>query len=98
MDTVYFAENWKHCSKIIFNCVNSIIRLIFNEKIVEKSEDCGSHKQCTGPTDVHCSQKKSQKLWLKKKKKKEENAEKWKRIHTNMNPNTHKLKVMAKVY
>ena len=44
------------------------MRPIFNEKIVEKSEDCESHKQYTGPTDVHCSQKKSQKLWLKKKR------------------------------
>ena len=77
--------------------MNSIIRPIFNEKIVEKSEDCGSCEQCTGPTDVYCSQKKSQQLWLKKKEK-EENAEKWKRIRINVNPNTHKLKVMAKVY
>ena len=51
------------------------MRLIFNEKIVEKSEDCGFREQCTGPTDVYCSQKKSQQLWLKKKEK-EENAEK----------------------
>ena len=51
------------------------MRPIFNEKIVEKSEDCGSCEQCTGPTDVYCSQKKSQQLWLKKKEK-EENAEK----------------------
>ena len=29
-------ENWKHCSKIIFKCVNSAMRPIFNEKIVEK--------------------------------------------------------------
>ena len=51
------------------------MRPIFNEKIVEKSEDCGSCEQCTGPTDVYYSQKKSQQLWLKKKEK-EENAEK----------------------
>ena len=30
------TENWKHCSKIIFKCVNSTVRPIFNEKIVEK--------------------------------------------------------------
>ena len=36
LDIVYFAENWKHSSKIIFKCVNSAMRLIFNEKIVEK--------------------------------------------------------------
>ena len=22
---IYFAENWKHCSKIIFKCVNSVV-------------------------------------------------------------------------
>ena len=26
----------KHCSKIIFKCVNSVVRPIFNEKVVEK--------------------------------------------------------------
>ena len=35
-----FAEtenwNWKHCSKIIFKCVNSTVRPIFNEKVSEK--------------------------------------------------------------
>ena len=35
------TENWKlktekHCSKIIFKCVNSTVRLIFNEKVAEK--------------------------------------------------------------
>ena len=34
----YFAEteNWKHCSKIIFKCVNSIVGSIFNEKVDKK--------------------------------------------------------------
>ena len=27
---------WNHCSKIIFKCVNSTVRLIFNEKIAKK--------------------------------------------------------------
>ena len=36
MDRTYFAKNWKHCSKIIFKCVNSTVRFIFNEKVVEK--------------------------------------------------------------
>ena len=35
-----FAEtenwNWKHCSEIVFKCVNSTVRLIFNEKLTEK--------------------------------------------------------------
>ena len=30
------TENWKHCSKIIFKCVNSTVRSIFNEKVAEK--------------------------------------------------------------
>ena len=29
-------KNWKHCSKIIFKCVNSTVELIFNENFVEK--------------------------------------------------------------
>ena len=38
LDRTYFAEteNWKHCSKIIFKCVNSTVGLIFNEKIDKK--------------------------------------------------------------
>ena len=38
MDRTYFVEikNWKHCNKTIFKYVNSNVRLIFNEKIVEK--------------------------------------------------------------
>ena len=30
------TENWKYCSKIIFKCVNSTVRPIFNEKVAEK--------------------------------------------------------------
>ena len=36
LDTTYFAENWKHCSKIIFKYVNSAVGSIFNGKVVEK--------------------------------------------------------------
>ena len=40
LDWVYFVEtenwNWKHCSKIIFKCVNSIVRPIFNKKVAKK--------------------------------------------------------------
>ena len=38
LDRTYFAEteNWKHCSKIIFKCVNSTAGPIFNEKVAEK--------------------------------------------------------------
>ena len=52
LDTV---ENWKlktekYYSKIIFKCVNSIVRPIFNEKITEKW-NLWVHKQCTVYTD-----------------------------------------------
>ena len=30
LDITYFAENCKHCSKIIFKCVNSTVEPIFN--------------------------------------------------------------------
>ena len=39
-----FVENWKHCSKIIFKCVNSVVGPIFNEKMAEKCMN--STKQC----------------------------------------------------
>ena len=37
--------NWKHCSKIIFKCVNSAVRSIFNKKIAEKG-NLWDRKQC----------------------------------------------------
>ena len=40
------TENWKHCSKIIFKCVNSIVRPIFNEKF-DKKWNLWVHEQCT---------------------------------------------------
>ena len=38
LDKTYFVktENWKHCSKIIFKCVNSTVRPIYNEKVDKK--------------------------------------------------------------
>ena len=36
LDWAYFYWNWKHCSEIIFKCVNSVVRPIFNKKIVKK--------------------------------------------------------------
>ena len=38
LDRTYFTEteNWKYCNKIIFKCMNSIVRHIFNEKVAEK--------------------------------------------------------------
>ena len=38
LDRIYFAEteNRKHYNEIIFKCVNSAVRSIFNEKVSEK--------------------------------------------------------------
>ena len=36
LNTTYFTENWKYCSKIIFKCVKSAVRPIFNENFVKK--------------------------------------------------------------
>ena len=48
LDRTYFAEteNWKHCSKIIFKCVNSAVWPIFNEKVAEKW-NLWVYEQCT---------------------------------------------------
>ena len=42
----FIAENRKHCSKIIFKCVNSIVGLNFKVVFAEKSTR-GSREQCT---------------------------------------------------
>ena len=39
------TENEKHCSKIIFKCVNSIVGPIFSEK-VDKKWSLWDRKQC----------------------------------------------------
>ena len=43
--------------------MNSIVRPIFNEKLL-KSEVCGSYEQYTGPTDAAENELKNQILWL----------------------------------
>ena len=52
-------KNWKHYSKIIFKCVNSTIRPIFNEKF-DKKWNLWIRKQCTDVLFI----KDGQKLWL----------------------------------
>ena len=66
------TENRKHCSKIIFKCVNSTVRSIFNEKIDTKwslwdpwaVHKCTVHKRTGQPLRPKRKKKK------KKKKKK----------------------------
>ena len=36
----------KHCNGIFFKCVNSIVELIFNEKVIEKC-NLWDREQCT---------------------------------------------------
>ena len=67
-----FEYNWKlktekYCDKIIFKCVNSIVRPIFNEK-VDKKWYLWVHKQCTNA--LFMVEKVSLYSWKKKKKKK----------------------------
>ena len=79
LDTTYFTENLKYCSKIIFKCVNNIVGPIFNEKVA-KSEFCRSRKQCMDPLVCtvpclfcwceQCTNRQSQKEMLLPKKKK----------------------------
>ena len=68
LDRTYFAEteNWKHCNKIIFKCVNSAVEPIFNEKVDKKWSlwDPWTVHKCT----VH--RRTGQPLRLKRKKKK----------------------------
>ena len=53
------TENWKHCNKIIFKCVNSVVGLIFNEKVVKKW-NLWVHEQYI----MHCLPQKSPHLQL----------------------------------
>ena len=88
------TENWKHCSKIIFKCVNSIVGPIFNIFLIH--EQCinsakqymNSAKQCVNsePMWGYCSR-------AVKKKKKAENVDAAKRQETRK-PNTHKKPII----
>ena len=64
------TENWKHCSKIIFKCVNSAMRPIFNESFTEK-------RGLWVPWTVHRTHWKSMKHSSQKKKKKRMKCRRW---------------------
>ena len=68
LDWTYFCWNWKHCSEIIFKCVNSTVGPISNKKVTEKYNlwDC---KQCT---NVLFTVDKVKRAEQKKKEKKRE--------------------------
>ena len=73
LDCAYFCWNWnwnwnwKHCSEIIFKCINSVVGPTFNKKVAEKCNlwNPWTMHGCT----VHSWQ--SQLCRLKKKKKRE---------------------------
>ena len=67
LDWTYFCWNWKHCSKIIFKCVNNAVWPIFNEKIAEKW-NLWIRKQCTNTLFI--VEKSTSAAEQKKKKKK----------------------------
>ena len=85
MDWAYFCWNWKHCSKIIFKCVNSIVGPIFNEKVAKKW-NLWIRKQCT---NALFTGEKSTSVGWKKKKKKEKSTRQKRRQNNQLNPNTH---------
>ena len=55
LDTVYFAENWKHCSKIILKRVNSAVWPIFNESFAKKRGFAGFVNIGQDPLEKHKS-------------------------------------------
>ena len=88
-----FAEtenwNWKHCSKIIFKCVNSAVGPIFNKKVAEKYNlwDREQYTDVLFTVDKvnYCG-------WTKKKKTKERKTQLKKRgRRNNLDPNGHKM-------
>ena len=71
------TENWKYCSKIIFKCVNSVVGLIFNEKVAEKW-NLWVHEQCIDELFMEdlvkcCGWIKKKKKWKKRKGKMRKN-------------------------
>ena len=102
-------ENWKHCSKIIFKCVNSVVGLIFNKKVVEKwclwgswtvnrTHWCTLHRlfcceQYTSWWKVYSEQVEKSKTTAGKKKKKKKRKEK---KHKNANAGISWIQTLTK--
>ena len=53
LNTTYFTENWKHYSKIIFKCVNSTVRPIFNEVLLKKNRFVSLMNSAWDPLKKH---------------------------------------------
>ena len=84
------TENWKHCSKIIFKCVNSIVGPIFNEK-VDKKWSLWVHEQCiSAPFIVEKSTKSAlKKKNLKTRKVENVNVDVLSKLHLSHFKSTH---------
>ena len=80
--------NWKHCSEIIFKCVNSVVGPIFNKKVAKKCNlwDPEQYTYALFTVDKvnYCGLRKK-----KKEKKEEENVEKKRRRGFHCKPNGH---------
>ena len=55
LDTVYFAENWKHCNKIIFKCVNSVMKPFLMKKLLKKKRFVDPMNSAWDPLMWHIS-------------------------------------------
>ena len=85
------TENWKHCSKIIFKCVNNAVGPIFNEKI-DKKWNLWVREQCTDAlfmedrskvaATVHVPYMNSTVCWGKRREKKRRKMQKLKTQQT----------------
>ena len=85
------TENWKHCSKIIFKCVNSAVGPIFNEKI-NKKWNLWVREQCTDAlfmedrskvaATVHVPYMNSTTCWGKRREKKKKKKGKTQKLKT----------------
>ena len=94
------TENWKHCSKIIFKCVNSAVGPNFNEKI-DKKWNLWVHEQCIRALFIADQSKVAATVaWTvaacgknawKKKKKKKENPETQKRRNATLSKPGHRI-------
>ena len=95
MDITYFAEteNSKHCSKIIFKCVNSTVELIFNEK-VDKKWSLWVREKCTSAL---FTVEKSTKPARRKKKKKNLTTRKVESVNVDVLSKLH-LKIIHQVF
>ena len=95
LEWVYFCWNWKHCNQIIFKCVNSIVELIFNKKVVKK---CNLWDRKQYIYALFTVDKVNNYGLEKKKKKKEENVEKKNRRGFQLKANGHIICVLCYLY